>query len=223
LSALPTTPHVTLSEALSWIAFGSPLSSAALNKELAGAAFGKGANAAQKDLTLAVSGLAVAGSGGNVELIGRFLPPGYTNTSAVKMVTITPLELLNYQQFDLVKDGLRFGRGLAWLPNQAGKWTYNINKRLERYEEVCVKRSDLMRVFSNGNPYAVGASKQSQPVLSEQALKKWWGALPPKEKALSHDTLLERCRAGHPNHRITRQRIRDLAPGRKRGQKPITP
>jgi hypothetical protein len=56
--------------------------------------------------------------------------------------------------------------------------------------------------------------------LSEGALKAWWKGLGP-DQALPLVELLKRARAAHPDNFVSRARIRDLAPGRKRGRRPI--
>lgn len=53
--------------------------------------------------------------------------------------------------------------------------------------------------------------------LSEAALRKWWTSLGSARDQMSLVALLHRARADHPDCFISRDRIRALAPGRKRG------
>jgi len=57
--------------------------------------------------------------------------------------------------------------------------------------------------------------------LPEPALQSWWEWLDDETRALGHDTLLDLCAAAFPRNHISRDRIRDLAPNRKRGPKPF--
>lgn len=56
--------------------------------------------------------------------------------------------------------------------------------------------------------------------LPKSALASWWDGLG-ADRELSQVKLLVRVRADHPEHFISRDRIRQLAAGRKRGRRPI--
>lgn len=60
------------------------------------------------------------------------------------------------------------------------------------------------------------------PSLSPSQLRDWWNELPEETKGQPIDrVLVPLCRSAFPNHGISRDRIRALAPGRKRGPKPF--
>lgn len=218
---LPTTPFVTLSEALSWIAFGDARDKMALNTELTEQAFRLGYEIAKERLIVAVASLTSAATGGHVEMLGKFLSSHDVDVGSVKTAIVMPTETLNYRQFDITADALRFGSGLAWLPDDAGVWEYTPIMRPDFYAEVVIKRTDLMRTFAKGALRAAGGKKSSLRPLPDADLKNWWNCLTPAEQALSQSGLEELCRTKFPSHRITRQRVRDLAPNRKRGPRQI--
>ena len=89
---------------------------------------------------------------------------------------------------------------------------------------------DLIRQFPPIPTQMAGAKSQCSvhgdkaanklPRLPDAKLIKWWNGLAAGERAQIHDVLRELCQAKFPSHSISRQRIRDLDPGRKRGPKP---
>jgi hypothetical protein len=78
--------------------------------------------------------------------------------------------------------------------------------------------------FVNGaatKPVAYAHFTSVLPTLSATDLEKWWGELSDDHKAKPHTDLHNLCKSAHPLKLITRERIRALAPGRKRGPKPF--
>ena len=65
-------------------------------------------------------------------------------------------------------------------------------------------------------------TRPALPRLSEAALNDWWKRLGDDQRESSHGALLELCRANFPDKSISRQRVRELSPHRKRGPKPIS-
>ena len=61
-----------------------------------------------------------------------------------------------------------------------------------------------------------------RPQLSADNLQKWWNGLAAGERAKPHEVLWELCRAKFPDKFISRERVRELDPGRKRGPKPLS-
>ena len=208
----------TLSEALSWIAFGSEMDRGALNSELAGTSFGLPYIDAKTQLEDAVGRLADQAHAGLIELQARFHECAGNPTQTQK---IDPVNLRDYRAFDITNDGLRFGTGVLWLPDENGVWEYVEPARTEFFADVIVERASVLEVLNRGTlPSTNGGA--DLPRLPEAGLGSWWQNLSPDQQAMSQDTLLEDCRAAHPDHRVTRDRIRSLTSGRKRGPKPIT-
>jgi hypothetical protein len=98
--------------------------------------------------------------------------------------------------------------------------------------DVLVTRSglpaidDLCRVSFRGHPTqpieATSGKRDARPPLPGSKLRAWWGSLTEGEQAKPHLELEHMCRSAHPAHFISRQRIRDLDLGRKRGPKPLS-
>lgn len=66
-----------------------------------------------------------------------------------------------------------------------------------------------------------GEDGGSKPRLPDPRLQKWWDGKASVREGLSIDDLWTLARASFPDHHISRDRMRVLAGGRKRGPKPI--
>ena len=223
---LPNTKYVTLSESLSWLAFGDARERTALNKELAGQVFGISYKEAKQRLETAVTMLTDAACDGKVELCGKYVQPVSRNLSAplpdassCLTEPIASIKLRDFRQFDITIDGLRFGGGLAWLPDEKGRWAVTTPKRTEAYAEVIAHRSHLMRAFSGGGGSAAGINKQTLTPLADSALRKWFEGLPRTKQEVPQEELLRQCKMAFPKNRVARQSIRGLTAGRQRGPK----
>jgi hypothetical protein len=205
------------------MAFGDARNKKLLNRELAGTTFGLDDKDAKKRLKDAVNLLTIAASGDRPKMRGKYFPADTDVPKGAKIDVIPSVALANYRQFDITIDGLRFGRGLAWLPDEKGVHAYAANELSDFYAEVTVNRSELMRTFSGGVAGLSAVKKGSLPSLSKAALEKWWNQLKPEEKALPKEVHYKMCRASHPEHSVSRRRVRDLTPNRTPGPKPIRP
>jgi hypothetical protein len=217
---LPDRQYVTLSEALSWVAFSNPLDRLSLNKELADTAFGLGFSAAKRQMEDSLEKLMDAASRDKVQFTGKHLLSHRSDPDGVKTQVIPPIECQNFRQFDITADALRFGSGLAWYPEADWSWRYTTNKRPEFFTQIKVRRSDLMHIFAARVDGLPATAKGQMPPLPESELKKWWGKLTQEQRELSRVRLTEMCSTDFPNNSIARQRIRDLTLGRMRGPKP---
>lgn len=73
-----------------------------------------------------------------------------------------------------------------------------------------------------GQPLTPALAKiPALPRLPEPRLSEWWSALSAEDKGKPQGALLDMCRAAHPSNSISRERVRLLDTGRKRGPKPF--
>ena len=63
--------------------------------------------------------------------------------------------------------------------------------------------------------------RERLPRLPQSTLRRWWEGLSPEQHELTQEALWSLCRDAHKDNQISRQRIRDLTSGRKRGPKPL--
>lgn len=82
-------------------------------------------------------------------------------------------------------------------------------------------RSALEPDIAVGDDSTNEAGKTPKPRLPESHLIKWWTAKAQIREGLSIDELLTLAREKFPDNHVSRDRIRVLARGRKRGPKPI--
>ena len=133
---------------------------------------------------------------------------------------IPTVKFSDFKQFDITVDGLRFGSGLAWLPDEKTKWIVKSPKRVDGYIDVTVQCSDLRRVFSAGGVSINGTDKRALPRIGDGILKKWYDNLKPDERDFSEEMLKDLAITAFPQNNITRDQIRKFTKGRPRGRKP---
>lgn len=212
--------RVTLSEALSWLAFGELYNKDKLKSELVSSAFGHAQDDALNKLTLSLEKLATAARYCQLTLEGRYVPD--ENSGSALITTIAPMTLEDFRAFDIITDGLRRGKGVLWISNQKMEWAYNPNFSIARYDDITMNFKALRDCLTKGTSptHSMTADK---PKLSPAALQQWWQSLSPQESAQSQVKLMDLCKKAHPDHSITRQRIRALTGPRKTGPKPDQP
>ncbi len=220
VNKLPSTKYVTISEALSWLAFGDVRKREALNKELADQAFGIPYKAAKQRLENVLSLFVSTALNGKVKLYGQYLSDLGAGADDEVTEEIPTIKLSDFKQFDITVDGLRFGSGLAWLSDEKTEWIVKSPKRVDGYIDVTAQRSDLMRVFSAGGITFNGTDKQALPCIGEGTLQKWYDHLKPDEKDLSEEMLKDLAIIAFPMNKITRDQIRKFTKGRPPGRKP---
>lgn len=140
----PDTPFVTLSEAVTWIAFGFALDRGSLDRAISGHAFD--ATDPQATLADAMAKLAVRASGGQIAARGRYVESHSTDENEVLTAPIDPVRFEDFAQFDILYDGLRYGTGLTW---EKGNNTFDrvFQDRRDSFRSVKVSRADLMKYY----------------------------------------------------------------------------
>lgn len=165
---LPEQAYVTLSQALSWLAFGVPLKSEALVTALE---FGSSDKIGDARLRLreAVDRLADAASGGWVGMQGKFISHGFDDGGA-KTQPIPPQAFHDFARFDASSDGLNLGHGLAWRYSPDGLDTAENDRPEEAYRSVMVHCRELCE-FSDKRDRAP-SYKRGRPPSDEDILIK---------------------------------------------------
>lgn len=88
-------------------------------------------------------------------------------------------------------------------------------------EGVHFLRSSLDSLLPTAPPAPDGDDKDSRnPALSEAELQRWWDKLASVREGLTQEQLRALAAHDHPQHIVSRDRIRALAEGRKPGPKP---
>ncbi len=140
----PDAPFVTLSEALTWIAFGFALDRDSLDRAISGHAFES--TDPQAALSAAVAKLALRASGGQIAARGKYVESYSTDEKKVLTAQIDPVRFEDFAQFDILYDGLRYGTGLTW--NKGGSALERaLQDRRDAFRSVKISRADLLKLF----------------------------------------------------------------------------
>ena len=137
-------PYVTLSEALTWIAFGFVLDRDCLDRAIS--AHTLDAIDPQAALVNAMAKLVVSASGGQIDMRGKYVESHSTDDSDVLTAPIDPVRFEDFAQFDILHDGLRYGTGLTW-EKRNNTLDRVMQKRRDAFHSVKVNRTDLLRLF----------------------------------------------------------------------------
>ncbi len=142
----PAEPFVTLSRALSWIAFGVSMSSDQLHEVLSQDRYGE--RVPQVSIKAAMAELATRARAGKIALKGKFQESHRVDERTLLTGPIEAIKLADYRQFNYLSDELRHGEGLTWWRTDKG-----VTDRLasggrhDSFIEVSVDRVDLLREF----------------------------------------------------------------------------
>lgn len=140
----PDTPFITLSEALTWIAFGIALDRDRLHKAIWGHAF----DGIDPEIALAdaMAKLSARANGGQIAVRGKYLEDHSIEENKVLTELIDPVRLADFAQFDILYDGLRYGTGLTWT-REGSALERALPDRRDAYHAVKVCRTDLLLHF----------------------------------------------------------------------------
>ena len=198
---------ISLSEALSWIAFGKQDKKEALNTYLAKNDYDK--NCKEK-LNNALESLLSKARGALITLEGKEITSKTTVTNNALTIKISSTAFKDFAAFSITDDGLYYGNGLLWLPESIKvgkdyKFKYQQieqHKHTTHYVDVDVNFSQLTKELQPG--------RQSLPALSDAELKNWWGNLSEEEKCLSEEVHKMMLIENFPNNHIARTRLREI-------------
>ena len=198
---------ISLSEALSWIAFGQQDKKEELIKYLAKKNY---IEDCKDKLNNALESLLSKARGALITLEGKEITSKTTVTNNALTIKISSTAFKDFAAFDINTDGLSYGKGLLWLPTlvKNGKNCEFIYEHKEQhkitkhYTDVDVNFSQLKKELQPG--------RQSLPALSDADLEKWWGSLSEEEKRFSEKAQKLMLVENFPNNHISRARLRAL-------------
>lgn len=153
--------RVSLSEAVSWIAFGIALEPMQFEMALHWERLENGdIKAVQRKVTQAVADLVAAGADSRVAFTGRHVASHWEKGATNDV--IAPLKLEDYKAFIIGRDDLHYGEGLHRTYRAKNDSQLHFSERRDLLTEVKVSRDDLMAQFpsksswkstDNGSPY----------------------------------------------------------------------
>jgi hypothetical protein len=207
---------ITLSQGVSWLAFGQLLKAKELTGHLAAPQYSTEKLQALQEGVKKVASMARDGA---LTLQGRFVD-GADETGETALTEYIPANKLgDYQAFDITTDGLRYGTGLRWLPNtlvEDGEELWHTLQPMLRQEHFTHVLLDYSQLEKQRPP-------RNRPPLAQSELKKWWKGLSDDEKQLREATHRSMLDVTFPDHAVARKRLRDLRGPRKRGREKKSP
>lgn len=206
--------YITLSQALSWLAFGKHMDRKELNSALTSASPTLPASVAKQRCEAAREALVTAAHAGKIELQGKQNATSELS-SAANTVQIPPIALADYRAFDINTDGLRRGTGLLWLKSDIGG---DIEQaKGAHFSGVMVKMTDLQKhlrpLFQAPKPSRVAST----------TLKKWYGKLAPAVQAQPIGKLWALAKLAFPRNSVPRRDVEALCGPRKPGRPKKSP
>jgi hypothetical protein len=172
----PVGSFISLSHAVTWIAFGRSMDS----RKLAwGLRFGADRGSAGKErdkrwdnsIESAVQRLADKVRGELVVMQGRFAEHFHVDEFDVEIEVITPLRVADFQCFDTLYNSLYRGRGLVWDRDHSRQILHYPRSDERHYRFVEVNRSNLLKEFPPTKPEfpqsTGGAEKRCEAWLSD--------------------------------------------------------
>ncbi len=164
--------YVTLSEALSWIAFGISMDRNRLTLALEGWGIDRVKSLAA--ISAATAKLTDLGTGGKISFRGKYVREYLVDDTIVETTLIDPLKLADFAQFDCLADALTFGHGVAGS-NDESIFEKIMSGRDDAFRNVSVCRADLLLNFPEQAPVLramLTSSTINAPVLpSDDAIK----------------------------------------------------
>lgn len=201
--------NISLTEALTWLAFGERLDQQGYINATSSMKF----NNERQLLLDALQRLIEKALTGSIEIYGKYCGSNGNVSPVARLVTV--LELASYRAFDITIDGLRHGTGVQWLPDEDSVWVYQPLQSSAHFQNVTVKYTSLKHHLVRGTkPLSTVAKKEK---LSSSQYQTWFNNLSKDQKVTSEKNLIEICQRDHPDHHIIREKIRNL----KKSQGPL--
>lgn len=208
--------RISLTSALTLAAFGVEVSGQRFAQELNTKHFGLTRDEAFSKMTDALDALLQKAASGGLILHGRFAHQANADGTE-EIARLKPDSALSYKAFDYRIDGLRFGdTALLWFSPTVDPYRQPSFARPDHYREITAVRGQVRKFLGTGSsPYRQETNKTPLP---EADLKAWWDELSTEQRNMSREKLWELAKNSHPNHEITRERVRGLGGPRKPGR-----
>lgn len=158
---LPNRPFITLSEAITWIAFGDPLDGSSLQRTMRHQSSQERLESEAK-VAKAVAQLTELAAGGLIEVRGKRMDHVGVNEGQADTQTIEAVKLADFTMFDAYLDGLYRGRGLRWVGKTDGSESIAKAVSDECLVSVSVRRADVLRQFPSKNAKSRNAARSSK-------------------------------------------------------------
>lgn len=214
--------YVPLAEALSWLGFGVAIKAEDLYELLHTGEIGDGVDWARERIAQAIQKLADEALAERVRCIGKHRSH-LTRQDVPLTEAIAPLKFADYRRYDPVEDGLFYGQGLHWVGEASRLDEALGTSRGDYFTSVQVHRGDLLTCFVAAATQAKGSATPivAKPPIGTGTLREWLSAVGEEANRLRQTTLLHMARQHFHLNRVTRDQIRELTAGRKRGPKPM--
>jgi hypothetical protein len=206
---------ITLSQALSWLAFAERKDRRELNDALLTADPVPLPNdKAIRRCRDALDKLVTAAHDGKIELQGKQNETS-ERSSVATTVQIPTIALADFRAFDITTDGLRKGTGLLWLGSDRSRDIEQAKGR--HYSEVTVKVTDLQKHLK-----PLFQAPRAARVASAR-LTKWYGNLSPAVRSQSIGKLWDLAKVAFPKNSVPRRAVEALCGPRQRGRPKNSP
>lgn len=206
---------LTLSEALSYLAFGVELDGRACLERILYSGLPGGREEAAALMNDSILALIQAAISGKLVFIGRFRNDTSKETLSLTQ-TIDPLAFHDFSAVDLVGNCLGPGNTLEFDEHYEFDACIVWQNHQQHYADVQV---DAKSLRSLGNSLKLQEPKKTR--LPDPQLNRWWARVAAQAATMTGAELLKAVRLQYPNNSISRNRVRVLMGPRKRGKKPF--
>lgn len=148
----PEAQFVTLSHALTWIAFGVSMGNDHLHEVLSQDRYGE--HNPQEAVTAALEKLLVSAGRERIALRGKYRADRDDDGAKLDTSPIEPIKFDDYRQFSYLEDELRHGAGLLFWHDSSGQVFHDVfgGGRKDAFVQVTVNRAELLREFCPHGP-----------------------------------------------------------------------
>lgn len=141
----PEAQFITLSHALTWIAFGVSMDNDHLHEVLAQDRYGE--HDPQKAVADALEQLLALAGNERLSVRGKYRANRDDDAARLDTAPIEPIKFTAFRQFSYLENELRHGHGLLFWRDDSGQIFHDVfgSKRKDGFAHVTVNRADLLR------------------------------------------------------------------------------